>query len=175
MKRSLAYSWGWIFIPIYLFLMLGFWIFGYLGRENGGILNGPESTLQIASGLLICSCLLGAIYTFSLGRQEWLSRSISLRKVILVDYAFDNYTTIVILSYVYSIAQGACIGGFLSGFFYWMMIDGSMARFSPQGILLPIGFILFLVITRLFIEAIILIYRVAQDISNYTKKSGSRR
>jgi len=152
-----------------VFTLAGLWYFGYLGRLGGGIPDGPASSQLIATLTLTFLCLAGAILSSIAGKMPWQRKGISVTNILLRDYTFDNYATVVLISYLYSLIQGVCIGGFFGGFAYWMITDGSRVRLGIEGAALPFSFALALISSRVILEGLILVYRAAQDFSDYAK------
>lgn len=86
----------------------------------------------------------------------------SLVSILIGDFSFDHYATLSILSFLYAVVSGACIGtavayALTTLFFY---VSGLSTIKSIAGILLSL---LVVIIIRLFIEGYTVIYRTAQD------------
>lgn len=119
-------------------------------------------------------------------RAHRLAGDKRLLDIILSDFRFTNYATPSILSIVYAVIQGAGFGAALG---FLILIPYKNACF-PGGLLgyLPDDFLgiasmsfqhmlalsglsaLGVILSRLFLEAYVLIYRVATDIAHYTRR-----
>jgi hypothetical protein len=172
MKRqdSLNKLFTWLAIPTAVIILAVLWYIGYTGRPDGGATDGPQSTMQLAYAILILSCLAGAVLSGILGKMPWREKGLSVRRILLKDYMFEKYSTIILFSYLYAEIQGICIGGFFGGFAFWMLTDGMNSRLGLEGALLPLGFAVFLVVSRIAIEGVVLLYRTAQDIGDFTRR-----
>lgn len=95
-----------------------------------------------------------------------------LLRTIVDDFKFQSFATISILSIVYAVTQGTCFGaavGFLIQAIQTSSCNTGFFFIARESIALSGVSILVLLLSRLVIESYALIYRVASDISAYTR------
>ena len=127
------------------------------------------NTSEIYVIILAISGLIYSIYRKIKFRKA--NKDKSLFYIIYSDYTLSSYASLRILSIVYAIAQGILLGASLA---FLVQVIGSIISFSSTplffNILYLVVSLLILLITRIFIEGISLIFRVAEDLSKVSNK-----
>ena len=121
-------------------------------------------TSEIFVVVLALAGLIYSIYRKIKSRKA--SKDKSLAYIITSDYSLSSYASLRILSIAYAIAQGILLGASLA---FAIQIFGSILSFSREPIILnsiyTLVCVIYLLITRVIIEGISLIFRVAEDLS----------
>tara|TARA_B100000886_G_C20345972_1_gene458712 strand:+ start:331 stop:891 length:561 start_codon:yes stop_codon:yes gene_type:complete len=121
-------------------------------------------TSEIFVIVLALSGLIYSIYRKIKSRQA--NKDKSLVYIITNDYNFSSYASLRILSIVYAVLQGILLGASLA---FIIQVFGSILSFSRdiilQNLLYTLVCLLYLLITRVVIEGVSLIFRVAEDLS----------
>ena len=121
-------------------------------------------TSEIFVIVLAVSGLIYSIYRKIKSRQA--NKDKSLVYIITSDYNFSSYASLRILSIVYAVVQGILLGASLA---FIIQVFGSILSFSRdpivQNLLYTLVCLLYLLVTRVLIEGISLIFRVAEDLS----------
>ena len=121
-------------------------------------------TSEIFVVVLAISGLIYSIYRKIKSRKA--NQDKSLIYIITSDYTLSSYASLRILSIVYAIVQGILLG---ASFAFSIQVFGSILSFSKEPIILNFIYtlvsLIILLITRVSIEGISLIFRVAEDLS----------
>ncbi|QPN64481.1 DUF4282 domain-containing protein [Synechococcus sp. CBW1004] len=154
--------------------------------SSGGI-GFPQCQFKnIANYPAICAFAGAAVscsMRFISPRQEGEK---SLFVTLLADYRFSSYAAPSVLSFLYAVAQGLGLGAATGYVFSSMAIQGCWsgqnsgwdshgeaqlyAHSVQEGLMYAGICALSVLVARLLIEAYVLIYRVAQDISHYCRR-----
>ena len=126
-------------------------------------------TSEIFVILLAISGLIYSIYRKIKSRQ--INKDKSLFYIIYSDYTLSSYASLRILSILYAIVQGLLLGASLA---FFVQIFGSVISLNSDPLLLNFIYLVVslvvLLITRISIEGISLIFRVAEDLSKLSNK-----
>ena len=122
------------------------------------------NTSEIFVIVLAISGLIYAIYRKIKSRKS--NKDKSLAYIITSDYTLSSYASLRILSIVYAVVQGILLG---ASFAFLIQVLGSILSFSKDPIIMNLIYtlvsLIILLITRVSIEGISLIFRVAEDLS----------
>jgi len=133
---------------------------GYI--ENIFYIN--PNTSEIFVVVLAISGLIYSIYRKIKSRKA--NKDKSLIYIIASDYSLSSYASLRILSIIYAIVQGILLG---ASFAFLIQVFGSILSFSSDPLILNLIYaivsLVFLLVTRVSIEGISLIFRVAEDLS----------
>ena len=126
-------------------------------------------TSEVFVILLAISGLIYAIYRKIKSRRA--NKDKSLFYIISSDYSLSSYASLRILSILYTIVQGILLGASLA---FLVQVFASVISFSREALYLNFIYLvvslIVLVVTRISIEGISLIFRVAEDLSKVSNK-----
>ena len=121
-------------------------------------------TSEIFVVVLAISGLIYSIYRKIKSRKA--NKDKSLIYIITSDYTLSSYASLRILSIVYALVQGVLLG---ASFAFSIQLFGSILSFSKEPLILNFIYtlvsLIILLVTRISIEGISLIFRVAEDLS----------
>ena len=131
------------------------------------------NTSEVFVLILVISGLAYSIYRKIKFRKE--NKDKSLLYIISSDYTLSSYASLRILSIAYAIIQGVLLGASIA---FSVQIFGSILSFSKDALVANsiylFASILYLLITRILIEFVSLIFRVAEDLSKLANKTISK-
>ena len=131
----------------------------------------PSPYFPVNFSYLYIFLIIGIVYSIKRRNKERKSiKDKTLSSIVLNDYSFTAYASLSILSLIYSIFQGILLGSTSCFIFNGV---GSLLRYSSYvstSFLYALASILILIIIRVIIEALTLIFRVAEDFSKFVNK-----
>jgi len=96
----------------------------------------------------------------------------SFLDIIANDYYFSKYATLSLLSFTYALVQGAGVGSALYFIFQWFksLSTDDLGTLTHLPLLYSVLSLLAIVFSRIILEGYTILYRTAQDFSDYARR-----